>query len=330
MWGSIIGIIVTLTLSILAAPLAADAQQAGKVPRLGVVFPAELPSPEEPNLAAFRQALRHLGYVEGQTVALESRYALGRGEHFPELIAELVQLQVDILVVGSVRAAVAAKQATQAIPIVFLGAPDPVETGLVASLARPGGNITGLSFAFSEGFGGKWVEFLKEAVPEASHVAFLQHPASSGVWLVQDIQSAAQALGLTFQAFWVSEPEEIDGAFAMMTAQRVGALIVGSHFFLYAHHNRVIDLAAHYRLPAMYPLRNFVDAGGLMSYGISIADLWRRAATYVDKILKGAKPADLPVEQPIKFELVLNLKTAKALGRTMPPSLLFQADEVIR
>ena len=318
-----------LTLALCVAPSVA-AQPAGKVPRLGVLFPAELPSPEEPNLAAFRQALRHLGYVEGQSVAIESRYALGRGERFPELIAELMQLQVDILVVGSARAAVVAKQATQAMPIVFLGAADPVETGLVASLAQPGGNLTGLSFAFSEGFGGKWVEFLKGAVPEASHVAFLQHPASSGAWLVHDIQRAAQALGLTLQTFWVREPEEIDGAFARMSAQRVGALIVGSHFFLYTHHNRVIDLAAQYRLPAMYPLRNFVDAGGLMSYGINIADLWRRAATYVDKILKGAKPADLPVEQPIKFELVINLKTAKALGRTMPPSLLFQADEVLR
>ena len=205
-----------LTLALCVAPSVA-AQPAGKVPRLGVLFPAELPSPEEPNLAAFRQALRHLGYVEGQTVALEVRYALGRGERFPELIAELIQLPVDILVVGSTRAAVVAKQATQAMPIVFLGAADPVETGLVASLAQPGGNITGLSFAFSEGFGGKWVEFLKEAVPEASQVAFLQHPASSGAWLVHDIQRAAQALGVTFQPFWVSEPEEIDGAFAVMT-----------------------------------------------------------------------------------------------------------------
>ena len=305
MWCSIVGVIVPLVLSILAAPLAADAQQTGKVPRLGVLFPAESPSPEEPNLAAFREALRHLGYVEGQTVAFEYRYALGRGERIPDLVAELVQLKVDILIVGSTRGAVTAKQATQAIPIVFVGTPDPVGSGLVTSLARPGGNITGLSFAFSEGFGGKWVEFLKEAVPEVSQVAFLQHPASLGEWLVHDIQSAAQALGLTFQPFWVSEPAEIDGAFARMTAQRVGALIVGSHFFLYTHHHRVIDLAAHSRLPAMYPLRNFVDAGGLMSYGINIADLWRRAATYVDKILKGAKPADLPVEQPIKFELVL-------------------------
>jgi putative ABC transport system substrate-binding protein len=244
---------VTLTLSLLTTPLATDAQQAGKVPRLGVLFPMELPSPEEPNFAAFRQALRHLGYVEGQTIALESRYALGRGERFPELIAELLQLQMDILVVGSARAAVVAKQATQALPIVFLGAADPVETGLVASLAQPGGNLTGLSFAFSEGFGGKWVEFLKETVPNVSQVAFLQHPASGGTWLVHDIQRAAQALGVTPQTFWVSEPAEIDDAFATLTAQRVGALIVGSHFSPGMHHTRFIDLAAHYRLPAMYP-----------------------------------------------------------------------------
>jgi len=331
MWCSTVGCIVTLILSMLAAPLAAKAQQAGKVPRLGVLFPAELPSPEEPNLAAFRQALRHLGYVEGQTVAIEYRYALGRRERFPDLVAELVGLKVDILVVGSGSAAVAAKHTTQAIPIVFLGGGDPVGSGLVASLARPGGNMTGLSFASSEGFGGKWVEFLKEAVPEVSHVALLHHSGNLlGTGALKDIQSAAQALGLTLQPFAVSEPGEIDGAFAMMTEQRAGALIVDGSPFLFTHHNRVVDLAAKHRLPAMYTFRNYVVAGGLMSYGISLADLWRRAATYVDKILKGAKPADLPVEQPMKFELVINLKTAKALGMTMPPSLLLLADEVIQ
>jgi putative ABC transport system substrate-binding protein len=331
MWCTIAGVIVTFTLSILAAPLAADVQQAGKVPRLGVVFPAELPSPEESHLAAFRQALRHLGYVEGQTVAIASRYALGRAERFPELIAELIRLPVDLLVIGSQPAALAAKQATQALPIVFLGAADPVGNGLVASLARPGGNLTGLSFAYSEGFGGKWVEFLKEAVPAATHVALLHHPSTQlSTRTAQDIQSAAQALGLTLQPFAVSEPGELDGTFALMSTQRAGALIVDNSVFLYTHHHRIVALAAQHRLPAIYPFRNFVDAGGLMSYGVSIADLWRRAATYVDKILKGAKPADLPVEQPLKFELLINLKTAKALGITMPPSLLLLADEVIQ
>jgi ABC-type uncharacterized transport system substrate-binding protein len=335
MWCSTVGCIVTLLLSLLTAPLVAEAQQAGKVPRLGVLFPAELPSPEEPSLAAFQQGLRNLGYVEGQTVAMESRYALGRPERILELVAELVRLKVDILVVGSMSGALAAKQATQAIPIVFIGASDPVESGLVASLARPGGNMTGFSFAFSEGFGGKWVEFLKEVVPAGSQVAYLHYdyaanPQGTSARMLQDVQHAAQALGLILQPFPVSEPEAIDGAFALMTAHHTGALIVDISPFLFTHHNRVVDLAAQHRLPAIYGFRTFVAAGGLMSYGVSLADLWRRAATYVDKILKGAKPADLPVEQPMKFELIVNLKTAQALGLTIPPTLLFQADEVIR
>jgi putative tryptophan/tyrosine transport system substrate-binding protein len=316
-----IEVLVTLALSLLMVPLAAEAQPAGKIPRLGVLFPAELPSPEEPSLAAFRQALQQLGYLEGQTMAMESRYALGRPERIPDLVAELVRLKVDILVVGSTAAAMAAKQATQAIPIVFLGSPDPVGSGLVASLARPGGNLTGFSFAFSEGFGGKWVELLKECVPAVSRVAFLHYaanPLSTWAPMLQDVQNAAQALGLTLQPFPVREPGAIDGAFAMMTAQQTGALIVDSSPFLFTHHNCVVDLAAQHRLPAIYGLRTFVDAGGLMSYGISIADLWRRAATYVDKLLKGAKPADLTVEQPMKFEFVINLKTAQALGLTIP------------
>jgi putative ABC transport system substrate-binding protein len=269
--------------------------------------------------------------VEGQTVALEYRYGLGRREHFPELVAELVRLQVDILVVGSTAAAVAAQQATQTIPIVFLGSPDPVGSGLVASLGRPGGNLTGLSFAFLEGFGGKWVELLKETVPEVTHLALLHHPSTVlGTGYGKDILIAAQALGLTLQSFAVSEPGDLDGAFVRMTEQRSGALIVDSSVFLHTHQSRVIDLAVQHRLPAICGFRNFVDAGGLMSYGISIADLWRRAATYVDKILKGAKPADLPVEQPLKFELVINLKTAKAMGLTLPPAILLQATEVIQ
>jgi len=331
MWCRTVGGIVTLILSLLTAPLAAKVQQTGRVPRLGLLFPAELPSPEEPSLAAFRQALHHLGYVEGQTVALEYRYGLGRREHFPALVAEFIRLQVDLLVVGSTAAAVAAQQATQTLPIIFVGVPDPVESGLASSLARPGGNLTGLSFAFSEGFGGKWVEFLKEAVPAVTQVALLHHPSTDlGTGSGKDIPMAAQALGLTLQSFAVREPGELEGAFMRMTEQRAEALIVDTSVFLHTHQRRVIDLAAQHRLPAICGFRNFVDAGGLMSYGISIADLWRRAAVYVDKILKGAKPADLPVEQPMKFELVINLKTAKALGVTIPPSLLLLADEVIQ
>jgi putative tryptophan/tyrosine transport system substrate-binding protein len=311
-----LGLLVTLAFSLLMAPLAADAQPAAKVRRIGVLVAAEPPSPEGPNVAAFRHALQHLGYVDGQTVAMEYRYALGRGERFSDLIAELVQLKVDILVVGSTPAAVAAKHATQTIPIVFVGASDPVGSGLVASLARPRGNLTGLSGTYSEGFGGKWVELLAEAVPGISRVAFLQ--------------IAAQALGLTLRSIAVHDPNAFDGAFATMTQERAEGLIVRDSVLFHTHHRRIVDLAAQHRLPAMYPYRTFVDAGGLMSYGESLADLWRRAATYVDKILKGAKPADLPIEQPMKFELVINLKTAEALGLTIPPTLLFQADEIIR
>jgi putative tryptophan/tyrosine transport system substrate-binding protein len=215
------------------------------------------------------------------------------------------------------------------IPIVFIGSPDPVGSGLVASLARPSGNLTGLSSAYSEGFGGKWVELLAEAVPGVSHVAFLRLAALPSLY-ERDLQIAAQALGLTLRSIAVNDPAEFDGAFATMTQERADVLIVEDTFLFYTHHSRIVDLAARHRLPAMYPFRTFVEAGGLMSYGVSLADLWRRAATYVDKILKGAKPADLPVERPLKFELVINLKTAKALGLTISPTLLFQADEVIR
>jgi ABC-type uncharacterized transport system substrate-binding protein len=326
-----VALIVTIALGILSTALVADAQPPANVRRIGILFPAEPLSPEEPNSAAFRQALQNLGYLEGQTVAMEYRYALGRTGRFPELVAELVRLKVDILVVGSTAAALAAKNATQTIPIVFIGGSDPVEHGLVASLARPGGNLTGVTFAFSEGFGGKWVELLVEVAPRVSHVVVLRHPTSpQSAAFEKDIPNAAQALGLTLQPIWVNEPEEFDSAFATMTQGHADALIVDSSVFLYTHHNRVVEFTAKHRLAAMYPFRAYVEAGGLMSYGVSIADLWRRAATYVDKILKGAKPADLPVEQPMKFELVINLKTAQAMGLTIPPTLLFQADEVIR
>ena len=325
----IAGLILALAFGILSASLAAGAQPPANVRRIGVLVPAEPQSPAEPNIAAFRHALQNLGYVDGQTVAMEYRYALGRIERFPELVDELVRLQVDILVIGSGPAAMAAKNTTQAIPIVFIGVPDPVGSGLVTSLARPGGNLTGLSFAFSEGFAGKWVELLSGVVPRGSRVAVLR-PAAVPPQYERDFQIAAQALGLTFRSIAVNEPDEFDDAFTMMTRERVAALIVVSSFFFSTHHSRIVDLAAKHRLPAIYPFRAHVDAGGLMSYGLSIADLWRRAATYVDKILRGAKPADLPVEQPTKFELVINLKIAQALGIMIPPTLLFQADEVLR
>jgi putative ABC transport system substrate-binding protein len=328
---SIAATLATLALGLFLAPLVAIAQQAGRVPHIGVLAPGEAPSPAEPNIAAFRQALQNLGYVDGQTVAMEYRYALGRVERIPDLVAELVRLKLDILVVGSGAAARAAKHTTQTIPVVFVGGSDPVGSGLVAGLAWPGGNLTGLSFAFSEGFGGKWVELLAEAVPKVSRVAVLRHAASPlHPTYNKDLPAAAQALGLTLQSIQVNDLADLDGAFATMTKERADALIVDASVFLATHHSRVVELAAKHRLPAMYSLRHYVDAGGLISYGVSIADLWRRAATYVDKILKGAKPGDLPVEQPMKFELVINLKTARALGLTIPPSLLFQADELIQ
>ena len=324
-------LLLLITLALLVALPAPEAQQARKVPRLGVLIPAEPSSPDEPHLAAFRQALRDLGYVEGQTIAVEYRYAHGVAERFRELITELVRLQVDVLVVGSGPAALVAKNATQTIPIVAVGAGDPVGSGLVASLARPGGNITGLSLAFGEGFSGKWVELLTEVAPQVSRVGYLYNPASPvGRAYVHDLQRAAQARGVTLQPLEVRELAQMDSAVATMSQAGGGALIVLGDPLFFPHRSRLPELAAAHRLPAIYTFRVFVEAGGLMSYGASLPDIWRRAATYVDKILKGATPADLPVEQPIKFELVINLKTAKALGLTIPPTLLLQADDVIR
>jgi putative ABC transport system substrate-binding protein len=328
---SAVGLIVTLALGFLMTPPEAKARQAAKIPRIGGGVPAE-PSLNDPNIAAFRRALHDLGYVEGQTIAIEWRLGHGKVERFSELIAELVGLKVDVMVVGSGIAALAAKNATTTIPIIGLVG-DAVSSGLVASLARPGGNVTGFSFASGEGISGKRVELLKEAIPEVSRMAVLRDPTISPLMspiALKDMQVAAQALGLTLQPFEVRDPNQFDSAFAAMTTEHAQALITDDSAFFIAYHRRIVDLAATHRLPAIYTSRRFVEAGGLMSYGVSIADLWRRAATYVDKILKGAKPADLPVQLPMKFELVINLKTAQELGLTIPPTLLFQADEVIR
>ena len=320
-----------LVLGLLLAPLPSDAQQPGKVPRLGVVVPAEPASPEEPNIAAFRQALRDLGYVEGQTIAVEYRYAHGELERMREFAAELVGLTVDVIVAGSGPAALAAKHATQTIPIVMAGVGDPVGIGLVASLAQPGGNVTGLSLLLGEGFAGKWVELLTHADPKVSRVTYLRDPANPSTALyVPDLQRATHALGLTFQVLEVRELEQLDGVFAALSREPGSALIVMGEPRFFPHRSRIPALAAMHRLPAIYTFRVFVDAGGLMSYGVSLSAMWRRAAYYVDRILKGTKPADLPVERPTKFELILNLKTAQALGLTIPPILLIQADEVIR
>src|SRR5712691_2651157 len=325
-----LALLLTLALSLLVAPLAVHAQPAGKVFRVGVLTPAFPTSEPYPPLEAFRQGLRDLGYVEGQNLVLEYRYAEGF-ERLPELAAEMVRLQVEVIVASGVPAIRAAQHTTRTIPIVMAGTADPVATGLVASLARPGGNTTGLSFLSAE-LPGKRLELLKEAVPQSARVAVLAKaagPSESPRWL--NLTGAARALGLHLHVVELRSAEELDTAFVAMTRAGADALIVVADQALMDHlRGRVADLTATHRLPAMYDWKMYVDAGGLMSYGPSLADTFRRAATYVDKILKGAKPADLPVEQPTKFELVINLKTAKALGLTIPPTLLFQADEVIR
>jgi len=328
MWGSTIGCIVTLILSLLTVPLTSTAQQTAKVPRLGLLIPGSS-SAYAPSIEAFGHGLRDLGYVEGRNIAIEYRYAEGKVERFPDLAAELVRLKVDVIVAAG-PAIRAARQATTTIPIVMAVSGNPVGDGLVASLARPGGNITGLSMMIPE-VSGKRLALLQEAVPTLSHVAVLWNPAVLGSTVAfKETQTAAQALGLQLQSLEARSPDEFDQAFATMTREHADALVVISNELFFGHHRQLAELTGRHRLPAMFHLREYAEAGGLMAYGANAQDMYRRAATYVDKILKGAKPADLPVEQPMKFELVINLKAAKALGITMPPSILFQADEVLQ
>jgi putative ABC transport system substrate-binding protein len=317
---------------LLAAPFAAEAQQAAKIARIGWLATINLAaSPHLPE--AFRQGLRDLGYVEGRNVVIEYRSAEGKLEGLPTLAAELVALKVDVILAPTILAAVAAKQTTWTLPIVFDAAADPVGSGLVTSLARPGGNVTGLSILAPE-LVGKCLELLKQADPGVSRVAVLWQPGGLGERTEKDqlkeAEVAARALGVRLQFVEARGPADFDRAFSDMTRARAGALTVLLSPMLFNERRRLADLAAKNRLPAVYQLREFVDAGGLMAYGANVVDLYRRAATYVDKILKGAKPADLPVEQPSKFELVINLKTAKALGLTIPQSVLGRADEVIQ
>jgi ABC-type uncharacterized transport system substrate-binding protein len=317
---------------LLAAPLAAEAQQAAKVARVGYLSLNRAASPHLTEV--FRQGLRDLGYVEGRNLVIEYRDAEGKVERFPALAAELVALKVDVIVTaGGTPAALAAKHATKTLPIVFAGVGDAVRDGVVTSLARPGGNVTGASVLAPE-LVGKCLEHIKQAVPEASRIAVLWHPGFLPERTERDrlkeAEGAARALGVQLQFVEARGPEDFDRAFADMIRARAGALTVLASNMFFGERRRLVHLAAKNRLPAVYTLREYVDAGGLMSYGPNAAELFRRAAFYVDKILKGAKPADLPVEQPTKFELVINLKTAKALGLTIPPSLLGRADEVIQ
>jgi len=319
-----------ITFGLLAAPLAAEAQQqAGKVYRIGLLMPVS-PAAAASNIEAFRQGLRERGYVEGQSIAIESRFADGKIEPLPDLAAELVRLKMDVIVTWGTPAAGATKRATQTIPIVMAAATDPVGTGLVASLSRPGGNVTGMSAGSSE-LSGKTLELLKEIAPKVSRVAVLWNPDNPAEAIkMNEVRAAARVLSIQLQVLAARDPNEFEPAFAAMTKGRAGALLVQHELLFLTHRNRILDLVGKTRLPVMYERREYVDAGGLMSYGVNFRDNFRRAATYVDKILKGAKPADLPVEQPTHFEFVINLKTAKALGLTIPQSLLLRADEVIQ
>jgi putative ABC transport system substrate-binding protein len=315
---------------LLAAPLAAEAQQAvAKVSRIGMLETTSMVL-NAANIEAFRQGLRELGYVEGRNYIIEYRSADGRSERFPDLATELVRLKVDVILTRGTPAVLAAKTATGTIPVVMAASGDPVLSGVVSSLARPGGNVTGLS-AIVVQIVGKRLELLREVVPGVSRVAALfnmSNPNDALQW--KETESAAPSLRLQLQLLDVRKPGDLAGAFDAAVKQRAGALVVGLDALTWANHRPIVDLAAKHRLPAMYGGREFVDAGGLIAYGVSYPHLYHRAASFVDKILKGAKPADLPVEQPTKFELVINLKSAKALGLTIPPSLLGRADEIIQ
>jgi len=328
-----IGLAVVLTLSLTVAPLAAWAQNTAKVPRIGVLVPAEPESSNEPNVAAFRRGLRDLGYIDGQNIAVEYRWAHGQAARYSTLAAELVRLDLNLIVIGSGVALLAAKNVTQTLPVVGVGmGGDPVATGLVVSLARPGGNITGVTGIIDAGFVAKWAELLKEAAPRISRVGYL-YDSNSPVSRrrLPDLQSATRALSLTLIDLPVQDANRIDNVLNVLRSKEgSNGLIVVAEASFFPHRNRICEFALKHRLPAIYGFRLFVDAGGLMSYSYSLPELWQGAATYVDKILKGAKPGDLPVEQPTKFELVINLKTAKALGLTIPQSLLVRADEIIQ
>jgi putative ABC transport system substrate-binding protein len=306
----------------LAVPRAADAQPIGRIPRVGVV------AQNSPLWEDFRQGLRDLGYVEGRTILLEYRWGEGSDERLPRLAADLARVGTDVIVTWGTPSTLAAKNVTKTVPIVMLSG-DPVGTKLVASLARPGGNITGLS-AHNPGLEAKRLELLRELVPKLSQVAVLWNPANPlHDGLVREAKATATQLGVRLDLVGVKSPTEFDTAFAALEKKRPDALIVQGDIFFYSHRIRIVEFASKSRLPAVFTLRGFADAGGLLVYGASYPEMFRRAATYVDKILKGAKPADLPVEQPTKFELVINLKTARALGLIMPPSLLLRADQVI-
>ena len=312
---------------VLASPAVACAQPTGRVPRVGYLsYGSRGPSRE---IDAFRQGLRELGYVEGENIAVEYRYASGQIERYPELAVELVRARVDVIVAPGTPQALAAKQATRSIPIVFALVADAVGAGLVTNFARPDGNLTGLTSSSAE-VGGKRLELLKQMVPKADRVAVLYHPADrSNVLILKQLQESVPKLGLMLRPVGVHEPREFEGAFAAMARERAQAMFGTPGALTFEHRKVLVDLAARHRMPAMWGHRSFVDAGGLMSYAVNLYEQNRQAAVFVDKILKGAKPEGLPVEQPTRFELVLNVRSARALGLAIPPLLRVQADQVI-
>jgi putative ABC transport system substrate-binding protein len=323
-----LAILAAPVLAIVAAPLAAEAQPAAKVATIGYLGNSSAAS-ESHLVGAFRQGLHDLGYTEGQNILIEYRWADGKYDRLPEFAAEMVRRKVDVILTVGTPGALAAEGATHTIPIVMASAGDPVAAGLVTSLARPGGNITGLN-ANSPEANGKRVELLKEILPQLSRIAVLMNPANPVTavhW--RATQAAADTLRLKIEPVEVKTVEGFEPAFAAVTKHRPGALLMLSDRILLAEQGRILGFAARQRLPAVYPYREFVDASGLMSYSPTFPDMFRRAATFVDKILKGARPGDLPIEQPAIFELVINLKTAKALGLTIPPAVLARADDVI-
>jgi putative ABC transport system substrate-binding protein len=320
---------VWLLIILLLGPVSAEAQQSKKVPRIGYLSVLS-PSSDSDRIEAFRQGLRDLGYVEGTSVRIEFRYVDGKLDRLADLAGELVRLNVDVIVAGGSTAIRATKNATKSIPIVMAHGSDPVELGYVASLARPGGNITGLTHLAPE-LGGKRLELLKDIVAQLSRVAVLTDPGTGGHGpQIKELEVAAPALGLQLRPMEVRAPDELESAFSAMAKWRAGAFIGLQQPTLDRLRQRIVNLAAKNRLPAMYPNSEYVETGGLMSYAADIAAMFRRSAVYVDKILKGAKPADLPVEQPTKFEFIVNLKTAKQIGLTIPPNVLARADRVIR
>ncbi len=322
-------IILAMAFAVLISAHPTDAQQAGKVPRIAILSIAR-PGPRA-TIDALRQGLRDLGYIEGQNIIIEYRFAERKYDRLPRLAAELVSLNPDVIITSTTPGVRAAKKATTSIPIVVGSAGGLVKQGFVKSLARPGGNITGLTFHSKRARMSKQLEVLKEAVPKISYVALLVNPANP-VWdgIPGDLKDASRALGIRLQRVEARGVDELDAAFSVMAKSGANALLMANDAILNQNRNRIVELALKGSLPSISHRKHFAEVGGLLAYGTSLADMWRRAATHVDKILKGTKPGDIPVERPTKFNLIVNLKTAKQLGITIPPSILYRADKVIK